>query len=577
MKELQASLISALLFLVGCSQQPSSDFATSDVADTIYTNGNIYTVNDAQPWAEAVAIKDGSFLVVGSTADVEAVAGESTEVIDLGGKFVMPGLIDVHVHPLTVARDRSGVAVSDPTEPEAILRDVAAFAAANPDAPAIRGGEWNIGGVFPGDSPRKELLDEIDADRPIYLMSQTGHSAWVNSKALELAGIDHNTPNGGRFVFDVDPETGEPSGTVREYAMGAVTQAMPKIAAETFASHMEEIVQLFQSHGYTALKPAEGEANIVEAARLAQSGGNADMRLFPAWHWRTHYSDYSPDEEDASIAAWETFRTKLIYPRHVKLFYDGGPDSYTAVMEEPYLGQPDNSGQPHFPKEEMLATITELNAKGIGVLVHVLGDRGASEVVDIFEAVREKNGDNGAPLHLSHAWQMRKPDMDRLAALEDVCIDFSPALNYRNPVIVESFVPPLGEERYGQFFAVRDAYESGLPVGFGSDWAASLIPEPNAFHHIQTWVTRVNPEQPDSAPLNPDQGVTLEQAVRGYTLGGAECLGFGWEDKLGSIEEGKLADFIVLDRNVFEIPIEEVFRTQVERTVLGGRAVFERN
>jgi predicted amidohydrolase YtcJ len=277
------------------------------------------------------------------------------------------------------------------------------------------------------------------------------------------------------------------------------------------------------------------------------------------------------------ISRWSEFETELIYPRYVKIYYDTSPDSYTALLLEDYVGRPGFKGQSNLPKEEFLEAITEFNANGVGVLVHVLGDGGARELVDVFAKVRETNGDNGVPMHFSHAWMAHSEDIQRLSEVKGVSIDFSPALNYPAAEIMGSMVPPLGEERYQKFFNVRSAFETGMPVGFGSDWASALIPDPNGFHQMQSWVTRLNPEDPSSGTLNVDQAITLEQAIRGFTLGGAECLGFGWEDKLGSIEEGKLADFIVIDRNVFEIPIAELYQTQVERTVLGGSVVYDRS
>ena len=555
------------LTLGGCS---------GNSADVVYTNGRIYTVNEAQPWAEAVAIKDGTFLVVGSNADVESVTGEGTEVVDLGGRMAMPGLIDVHQHVLSVAQDRANLTIEDPTDVDAMLEQIRKYAAANPDLTFIRGGAWNLG-VFPGNSPRRELLDEIVPDRPVYLLSQTGHSAWANSMALGMAGISRETPQTSQIVFDADPDTGEPSGTVREFAMSMVEKVLPPTPTEPYASGLESVMSEFSSYGFTALKPAEGSLSWMEGAAYLESQGGLTMRLFPAWDWRTSISLTTETEEaDRLIARWSDFESELIYPRYVKIYYDTSPDSYTALLLEDYEGRPGYKGQSNLGKEESLEAIATFNADGLGVLVHVLGDGGARELVDIFAEVRERNGDNGVPMHFSHAWLARPEDIQRLSRVGNTCIDFSPALNYPAPEIIGSMVPPLGEERYQRFFNVRSAFETGMPVAFGSDWSSALIPEPNGFHQIQSWITRQDPQDPSSGTLNADQAITLEQAVRGFTLGGAECLGFGWEDKLGSIEEGKLADFIVLDRNLFEIPIAELYQTQVERTVLGGAVVFDR-
>lgn len=555
------------LTLGGCS---------GNSADVVYTNGRIYTVNEAQPWAEAVAIKDGTFLVVGSNADVESVTGEGTEVVDLGGRMAMPGLIDVHQHVLSVAQDRANLTIEDPTDVDAMLEQIRKYAAVNADLTFIRGGAWNLG-VFPSNSPRRELLDEIVPDRPVYLLSQTGHSAWANSKALEMAGISRETPQTSQIVFDADPDTGEPSGTVREFAMSMVERILSPTPTEPYASGLESVMSEFSSYGFTALKPAEGSLSWVEGAAYLESQGGLTLRLFPAWDWRTSISLTTETEEaEALIARWSDFETELIYPRYVKIYYDTSPDSYTALLLDDYEGRPGYKGQSNLGKEASLEAIATFNADGLGVLVHVLGDGGARELVDIFAEVRERNGDNGVPMHFSHAWLARPEDIQRLSRVGNTCIDFSPALNYPAPEIIGSMVPPLGEERYQRFFNVRSAFETGMPVAFGSDWSSALIPEPNGFHQMQSWITRQDPQDPSSGTLNADQAITLEQAIRGFTLGGAHCLGFGWENKLGSIEEGKLADFIVLDRNLFEIPIAELYQTQVERTVLGGAVVFDR-
>jgi predicted amidohydrolase YtcJ len=206
----------------------------------------------------------------------------------------------------------------------------------------------------------------------------------------------------------------------------------------------------------------------------------------------------------------------------------------------------------------------------------VLGDRGGEEVATAFEQVRKDNGDNGVPLHFSHAWLTRPDVYPRLAKLSDTCVDFSPALSYPHPAIQGSMAEPLGEERYQTFFNVRSAIESGVPVGLGDDWASSLIPDPNAMHQIQSWVTRIDPDNPDSGALNAEQAITVEQAVIALTKGGAACLGFGWEDKVGSIEVGKLADMVVLKDNIFEIPVDKIATVLLERTLLGGKIVYDR-
>ncbi len=301
------------------------------------------------------------------------------------------------------------------------------------------------------------------------------------------------------------------------------------------------------------------------------------MRLFPAWDWITSIALASTVEEaEKLIASWENFHTEMVYPRYVKVYYDSAPDSYTALLLDDYEGRPGFKGSSNIEKEEAIRAMTSFNETGIGILTHVLGDGGGRELVDVYAAVRESSSDNDVILHFSHAWMTRPEDLKRLADVPGVCVDFSPALNYPADAIIGSMVPPLGEKRYQEFFNVRAAFDAGLTVGFGDDWSSSLIPDPDGFHQIQSWVTRRDPADPERGALNEGQGITVEQAILGFTLNGARCLGFGWSDKLGSIEEGKLADFIVIYRNVFETPLEELYQTRVEKTIVGGKVVYKR-
>ena len=214
------SIIVAALVLAACSpagNEPTSEPVVesapaepSVVADTVSRNGKIYTVNTEQPWAEAVAIKDGAFIAVGTHADVQAVSGDSTMVVDLDGRMAMPGLVDLHNHAMGASMGKANLYFQNPNDREAILAEIKAYAEANPDLPFIRGEAWNLG-VFPGNSPRKELLDEIVPDRPVYFYSQTGHDAWVNSVTLDLIGIDAESEQTNKLIWDVDPETNEPT------------------------------------------------------------------------------------------------------------------------------------------------------------------------------------------------------------------------------------------------------------------------------------------------------------------------------------------------------------------------------
>lgn len=556
--------------------------ALSQAADTVYTNGRIYTVDSAMPWAEAVAINNGVFEVVGSTAEAMAVADDTTRVIDLGGAFVMPGLIDVHAHPLSVGIDRANLSFSDPTDVDKMLAELGAFAKANPDHKIIRGGSWNLG-VFDNDSPTKDLLDAVVSDRPVYLVSQTGHSAWVNSKALEMAEVSADMENTKKILFDRKPDTNEPSGTAREYAMGVILQAMPEVDINPVAEAQAQIFAEWNSHGFTSIKAAEGVPITVGAAQILDKRGDLTTRIFASWDWLSHYMEQSADKQGETIANWAEFQSGMVATNTVKMFLDGGPDSNTAYLLEDYEGRPGYAGGPTMPLDKFEETILGFNRKGLGVIVHAIGDGAGRQLPPLFSRVRDEMGPDGPLLHFSHAWMTQPEDFAVLAGIEGVCMDFSPALSYPAEEIAGSMAPPVGD-RYQRFFNVRAAVDAfnatssdgSIPIGFGSDWASALIPDPNGFHQMQAWITRIDPEAPDGAALNPTQAITLEEAIYGFTQGGAHCLGRGWEDKLGSISPGKLADFIVLDRDPFDHPVETLWTTSVERTVVGGAVVFDR-
>lgn len=532
-------------------------------------------MSEAQPWAEAVAIKDGKFLVVGSAADVEAATGSGTEVIDLEGRMAMPGFIDAHNHATGASMSKANLYISNPSDADAILAEIKAYAEANPDLPFIRGEAWNLG-VFPGNNPRKEWLDEVVPDRPAYFYSQTGHEAWVNSKTLELIGLTAESEQDNKFIWAVDPETNEPTGTINEFAMSLVEQALAPTDADRIAPRLAETLAAFTEYGFTSLKLAEGEVSWVQAANQLDESGQLEMRLFPSWFHRSHSGAMKPEQAFDVMGRWREFQSEKVYPRYVKMYADGGSNSYSSLLLEDYADRPGFKGSLHYPYELFVEDFTRINEMGLGVMVHVFGDASSIEIAKAFEEVRARNGDNGIPLHFSHSFMTRPEEIERLSKISDVCMDFM-TLQYPHPAIRGSFVGPIGEERYQTWLNVKSATEIGIPFGFGSDWPAALEPVLNGFFQIQGFITRRDPNDPDHGALNPDQAITLEQGIRAFTLGGAECLGFDWPDKLGSIEPGKFADFIILDRNVFEIPTEEIKDTLVERTVLGGKIVFNRS
>ena len=578
-------LIAITISLVGCSSdnQPATESNVGpavDAADTVYINGKIYTVNEAQTWAEAVAIKDGKFQVVGSSDDANALVGESTQVVDLGGHFVMPGIVDMHAHPFTgVDMGTGGINLGSPSNLEVVLADIKQFVAEHPDRDVFLGGNWSIGGaLFENDSADKKVLDEIVPDVPVFILSQSGHSAWINSKALEMAGIDETVDNVGSYIFDRYEGTNEPSGTARDNGMVLIMNALHYLAPDDFAPFLEKEIERYSRYGVTGIQPAEGSITWLQGAALLEKEDRLDVRLFPALDWLTSQLRVLDDEESvAFIKDWESYQTELIRPHYVKIFGDGGADSHTVLMKEPFADSPGNVGSMFLPFEEYRDAILDFYKNGITVHVHVLGDATAARIIDIFEEAEATYPDSDAVLHLSHNQSTDLEDLDRLAALKKTTVSFSPMLAVGHPQMDLFLKIPLGEERHQKVFPAKAAIEKGLTVGFGSDFPSSLVPEPDSFFYMEGWITRQMPGTDEYGTVNAGQAISVEQAIRGFTLGGAEALGADYSEQFGSIETGKSADMIVLDRNLLEIPETEIHTTEVQKTIFRGKVVYEKD
>jgi len=561
-----------VITLLSCNSQ------LSETADTVYTNGRIYTVNDSQPWAEAVALKDGKFLKVGSNEEVNSLQDEKTVVIDLEGKFVMPGIVDMHAHPFTgVDLGIGGISLTTPDNKEAIIEDIKTYIHAHPNKDMILGGNWNIGGIFENDSPDKKLLDEFAPDVPIFLLSQSGHSAWVNSKALELAGVDASLKNEGSYIFDRYPGTNEPSGTVREMGMVKIMSSLHYLSPEEFAPFLEMELERYSKNGITAIQPAEGSPSWLLGAALLEKEGRMNVRLFPALDWLTSQLRVLDDDRtSAFINDWQTYETELIKPHYVKIFADGAADSHTLLLSEVYADAPDTYGSMYLPFDDYRSAILDYHSRDISVHVHALGDSTATRIIDIFEEAEKLYPDSKGVLHLGHASFVREKDLDRIKNLTRVTMNFSPMLAIPHPQMDLFLKTPLGEDRYQQQYPVKTALDKGLTVGFGSDFPSSLVPDPESFFYMQEWITREVPEQPELGAMNKANAISVAEAVRGFTLGGAEALGYDYNNVFGSIEVGKSADMIILNQNLFEIPQHDIFRTLVLKTIFRGQLVFDR-
>jgi predicted amidohydrolase YtcJ len=565
-----------LAFFGACASRQNPQSPGKVSADTAFLNGRIYTVDETQPWVEAVAIKEGRFIGVGTDEEVSAAVGRETRVVDLKGRFAMPGVFDLHSHPfITPWYGSMNLALRQAGDTDAILEQVRAYAEAHPDKEWIIGGQWLLGN-FPDDNPHKELLDEIVPGRPVALLDQSGHSMWLSSRALELSGITRETPTSQLIIIEKDPKSREPTGTIREQAIQLVERVIPQASAQEYAEVIEETFDMFLSYGVTSQQTAEGHRVPLEALTLLEEDGRLRQRVFVSWDWKTTLNlAYSVDEIERQIANRGTYESELVYPNYVKIFADGGPNARTSLLLEPYEGDPRFFGDANMTTEEFAAAFVKFDEMGVGLHIHAIGDGTIRRVVDALEIMKRKNGDTGVRHKVAHNMMITHEDLERLAAMKDVNIDFSPPLWYPHAGAIASFNPAVGAERAQKVYPVKTAVSTALHVGQGADWLTAN-PTPDPFIAMEGFVTRKNPFDPAlTGTVNPSEAVSLAQAIAICTLEGAWVLGA--ENDLGSIEVGKRADMIVLDQNLFEVDPDEISNTKVLQTILGGDVVFDRS
>ena len=378
------AVILGSLFIFGCSRdkarEPEPTVNTEPpaphvapvqkvAADRVYTNGRIYTVNKQQPWAEAVAVGDGRLLVVGSQADVAAVTGDETEVVDLAGRFVMPGLIDPHTHMFEDYHNQHfAFGIEDNSSPEKILEAVAAYAEDNPGDGWIIGGNYP-NGMFPEDSPHKELLDDVVGDRPTCIADQSAHAWWCNTRALEIAGIigDAELREGAIIHRNAQGEVG---GTIHEHAIGHMRQFIPPVPQDEWEAVARGFMGWLNSMGFTSVQLAAGNESHLKAATKLESAGELTVRLAVALNYGYFDSPESIEEEYAFIQRAGEYKTEFVDPGYVKIFMDGVPTGRTGWLVEPYVDDESFFGSGYYTAEDLDSIYKDFNSKGIAVMAH---------------------------------------------------------------------------------------------------------------------------------------------------------------------------------------------------------------
>lgn len=533
-----------------------------DAESQLFLNGEIYTVNSEQPWAEAILVSGGEIQYVGSSERALELAPESATVVDLKGKMMMPGLHDVHAHPLEARSPLSGICVlsSEEDNAERFIRQLRRC------APDQLGTDWVLGfghSIFTMlESERHpiEILDEAIPDRPAAIMEETSHSVWVNSLALEAAGIDADTPNPPGGVIVRDPDTGKPTGILFDSAGDLVFdqawKPTPQIKALNYQGLLEGIHEL-NRNGITSV--VEGRTywrrGFEDAWLKAESEDTLTVRaVLGLW---AYPSQSDTTQLPALKALYRNDPSDLLRISQVKVYADGILINTTAALLQPYketFGDiPSNNGLNYFSEKRLAKYIKELAPLGFDFHIHAIGDRGVRESLNAIESSQQKSQRH----RLTHLEMVNPSDYKRFALL-DVTADMQVAGDFTQPQNWDHNQPMIGS-RANNLVPLKDLFEAGARVTLSSDWDVSAL---SPFVGMQNAITR----SPQNLP-------SLDEAIRSYTTRAAYSM--RQEDRVGSIEVGKRADLIVLDRNIFDIPVHEISKTKVLQTYLDGELVFE--
>ncbi|GAA5018853.1 amidohydrolase [Streptomyces siamensis] len=536
-------------------------------ADLLFTGGPVLTPEGRT--ATAVAVTGDRITAVGH-AEVHDLAGPGTEVVDLAGRLLLPGFQDAHVHPVPAGLELTQCDLTEAKTAEETLAAVRAYAAAHPDREWITGGGWSME-AFEGGTPTRQLLDAVVPDRPVYLPNRDHHGAWVNSRALELAGVTRDTPDpaDGRFERDA---AGEPTGMLQEGAMQSVGRLTPPATAADRLGALLHAQRHLHALGITAWQDALlgsflGMDDPSEAYLTAARDGSLTARVVGALWWdRARGAEQIPELVER--------RAALTHDRFaagsVKLMLDGVAENGTASLLSPYLDKcgcaTANRGTSFIDPDRLHTYVTELDALGFQCHFHALGDRAVRDALDAVEAARKANGPSDTRPHLAHLQVVHPDDVPRFAHL-GATANIQPLWAAHEPQMDELTIPFLGPERASWQYPFGALLRSGARLAAGSDWPVSSA---DPMQGIHVAVNRVSPDEPGPVFL-PGERIGLTDALTAYTAGSAYA---NHLDDTGRVRVGALADLVVLDRDPYQGPPEAIGGTGVALTYVGGERVY---
>ena len=543
--------------------------ATGSHADLVLTGGSVVTMDAVRRTANAVAVSDGHITAVGTDAEVRAMAGPKTRRIDLAGRTLLPSFQDAHVHPCMAGIGLLRCPLHElPHTLDAYLEAIDGYAKSHPGADWILGDGWYMD-AFPGGTPSRHALDRVVPDRPALFINRDGHGAWVNSRALEVARITAESPDPPDGRIEREPD-GAPSGTLHEGAFERVRRLLPETTLQERVEGLKLAQERLLRLGITAWQDAWVDEEDFEAYLVLEGDGHLIARA-TACHW------WHREEGDEQIERFVERRERggigRLRANTVKIMQDGVAENFTAAMLEPYLGpdgQPTtNRGISFVDPESLKRSVTRLDALGFQVHFHALGDRAVREALDAIEAARAANGPSDGRHHLAHLQVIDPADVARFRPLGAVAT-IQPYWACNDRQMVELTLPFLSPERAALQYPFGSLHRAGATIAGGSDWTVST---PNVLMEVETAVNRVFPEDRSAPPFLPEQALDALDAFAAFTNGSAYVNHL--DDVTGSIEVGKLADLVVLDRDVFGPDAGPLGDAYVLLTLIEGQAVYE--
>jgi predicted amidohydrolase YtcJ len=536
-------------------------------AEILILHAKVYTLDPQKPWAQAIAIRDGKIQAVGRDEEVERYRGIGTKLIDAGGKLVLPGFTDCHIHFLDGSLSLGRVNLEGAKDPADIQQRLKSYAAQRPGEDWILGRGWNYAMFGAAALPDKKYLDELFPTRPVFLEGYDGHTYWANSKAMSLAGIGKETPNPLNGIIVRDPKTGEATGALKEHAAELVAKVIPKPDREAKLQALRIGLKWANQNGLTRVHSAGGDFPELDLLDELRQEKQLSVRFYIA------YFQDPPELRKQDIEAMESARKKFhdewLDTGAVKFMVDGVVESHTASFLEPYSDDPSTRGPLFWDPAKYQLAVAEMDKRGFQIFTHAIGDNGIRTALNAYEFTQKNNHAKDRRNRIEHIEDVSAADIPRFGQL-GVIASMQPLHSYPDSDTLDVWARNVGPERATRAWVWKSISDAGGRYAFGSDWPVVTL---NPWEGIRTAVTRQTAEGTPKEGFVPSQRLTVAQAVEGYTLGAAFA---GHREKAeGSLVADKAADVILVDRNIFEVDPHTIGDTKVVITIVGGKIVYE--